>query len=330
MTRTFIPLTSFVSSPETEKERLLYTSASVASGFYTKHGFLITQHPIPKYKNYSIVMPEVLKNVSQNYWKDAAHGGNFMPKKLSSEMWEETKNIYLKPVDNHIVERFESQWKKVEANAWSAIRQFFPAETKWIGSLEVRITKIGSLSSHYLLEKRGNQHLIINLREDADFKEIINLLILALIYPMAKDFGITFTYRQSLRNFILSRKNFNKVYPDFKPKIYDNLKIPTLLKRKSEKYILDLGIPNIVDSSTIIDQNVANFGVKEIKLLRRLIEKNGNIADYNEIADLIWGQGEFKSYWAINKLIQRIQKKITGMGIENLKIQGVRGVGYKI
>lgn len=101
------------------------------------------------------------------------------------------------------------------------------------------------------------------------------------------------------------------------------------LRIKSDEYIKYLGIPDIIDPISEINKNISSFGAKEYKLLKCLIDKNGEILTYDDIADLIWGQGRFKSYWAINKIVQRIQKKINSLNIA-LKIEGIRGVGYKI
>lgn len=327
--RTFIPPTRFVSSPETEKMRFLYTSESVASGFYLKHGFLVLPAAVSKYKSYCVILPDAIKIVDNRYWHDAAIGDNSMPKKITSYMRDQTNNINLVPVNKIVVKEFEEKWKSIEINVWSTIYKFFKVESKWIKSLEVRITRIGSLGSHHLLLQKKGQHLVINLREDSDHKEIVNLIVLSLIFPLANELGLSFTHRQAVRNFIMSRQEFKKVYPDFKTKTFNNPKIPIKYKLKSEKYIKYLDIPNIIDPTKIIDQNISIFGIKEAKLLKKLIDKNGEILTYDEIADIIWGEGKFKSYWAINKLVQRIQIKIDGLGV-NFKIKGVRGVGYKI
>jgi hypothetical protein len=322
--RTFNIPFSFVSSPETEKERLLYTSGMVADGFYSRHEYLITPSPIDRFKEKCIVLPELIKNVSQEFWREATWGGQFMPKKITERMWNETKDINLSPVNLKIINKFKDEWRKIESETWKAIAPYFPNEIKWVKSLEVRITKIGSLGSHYLLDKKGGQNLIINIREDSNAKEIVNLLILALTYPQADDLNLSFTKRLAVRNFILSRPAFKKIYPDFK--IFDK-KIPVSLKRKSDEYIKYMGIPNLIDPITQINKNLAIFGIKEGKLLKEMIDKRGEIVTYDDIADLIWGEGRFKSYWAINKLVQRIQKKIDSLNIL-LKIDGVRGIGY--
>lgn len=324
-----MPTTSFVSSPDTEKERLLYATHSVANGFYVKHGYLILPKRIPEFNSYCIVIPPFMREVSPNYWKDAEKYGALMPKIITPRMRRELKNIHLEPVEAGILSDFESKWKKIERASWDAIGQIFPMEIKWIKSLEVRVTKLGPAGSHYLLNRKPGQHLIIFIRQDTNYKEILNLILLALIYPYESEFGLSFTHRQTLRNFIMSRKPFKKIYPEFLPKTYDLPKIPLHLKRKSEEYILHLGVPKVIDPLRVLESKMHVFGEKETKVVRILTNKKGEVASYDEIADAIWGEGRFKSYWAINKLVQRIQNKIISLNI-NLKIKGIRGRGYKI
>jgi len=327
--RTFIPSISFISSPETEKERLLYASESVANGFYPNHNFLITPSVIRGYENWSVVIPEVIRNVDLKYWSDANRLGSFMPKKISKHMIAQIEKFDLEPVNQKVIENIKNNWSEVEPQFWNALKTFFSQEISWIKDIEVRITKIGSPSTHYLLNKTKNQHLIINLREDAAIDGIGNLIVLSLIYPLEKELGLTFSHRQTLRNFIMTRKEFKKIFPDFKPKIYDSPKIPIYLKRKSDEYIKYLGIPNIIDPLKIINQNLFIFGSKEANLINLLIKFKGELVTYDQIADCIWGEGKFKSYWAINKLVQRVNKKIKGLNII-FEIKGVRGVGYRV
>ena len=125
----------------------------------------------------------------------------------------------------------------------------------------------------------------------------------------------------------MSRNEFKKLCPDFKPKNYDNLKTPIKLRIKSDEYVKHLGIPDIADPVNIINKNIAIFGIKEEKLINLLIKNRNDLVNYDQIADCIWGEGKFKSYWAINKLTQRVQNKIKTLGI-NLQIIGTRGKGY--
>lgn len=319
---------SFVSSPDTEKERLLYACENVASGFYQRHGFLTSPEVIKGYQEWTIVIPSIIKNVDQKFWKDSYKYGINMRKEITKHMYQQTQNIKLLPSSPQLVESLKNDWQRYNDKFWHELTKMFPKEIKWIGNVEVRITKIGSLSSHYLLYRTKGQKLVINLREDAPAHEIANLIILSLIFTLSDEIGLTFTKRQALRNFIMSRPQFKKLFPNFKPKLYDAPKIPMKLRRISDEYIKHLGIPNIIDPVKLINENIDIFGAKEIKVLKELINKNGEVLTYDDLADLIWGEGRFKSYWAINKIIQRINKKIKKLEI-SFEIKGVRGVGYK-
>lgn len=326
--RTFNIPFSFVSSPETEKDRLLYTLESIANGFYPRHGYLILPKPAKGYERYTIVIPEVVKGLSDKFWDDATKYGNRMPKIITKRMRKETDKIILPPVSKDSLIEFEKEWTKIKDKTLSAIYKYFPTELKWISSVEVRITKIGSGSAHYLLDKKRGQHLSLAIREDMNVEQIVNLLVLSLIYPLNNDLFLSFTHRQTVRNFILSRQEFKKI-TNLKPEIFDNPKIPLSFKRASEDYIKFLGIPNIINPINVIQDNIDLFGAKESKLLNHLINNQGQIISYDTIADLIWGEGRFKSYWAINKIVQRIKNKIKFLKV-NINITGIRGIGYVI
>jgi len=326
--RTFNIPFSFVSSPETEKERLLYACENVASGFYQRHGFLTSPEVIKGYQEWTIIIPDSIKNVDDKFWQDAYKYGVSMRKEITKHMYKQTQSIELLPSSPQLVNFFKNDWQKYNDKFWPELETVFPKEIKWIGSVEVRITKIGSLSSHYLLNSIKGEKLVINLREDSPTHEIANLIILSLVFPLTDELGLTFTKRQALRNFVMSRPPFKKLFPEFKPKLYDSPKIPMRLRQVSDEYIKHLGIPNIIDPVMMINENIDIFGAKEIKVLKELINKNGEVLTYDDTADLIWGEGRFKSYWAINKLVQRINLKIKKLNII-FEIKGVRGVGYK-
>lgn len=58
--RTYVPKISFVSTSDTEKERLLYQTAIIASGFYNRKGFVITPQIIPNIP--CVIAPSFINN----------------------------------------------------------------------------------------------------------------------------------------------------------------------------------------------------------------------------------------------------------------------------
>ena len=67
---------------------------------------------------------------------------------------------------------------------------------------------------------------------------------------------------------------------------------------------------------------------QEKEIMKQMIKKTGDIVTYDELADIIWGEGEFKTFWAINKTMQRLRNRLKTLGIESVKIEAVRGQGY--
>ncbi len=328
--RTFVPPTSFVSSPETEINRLLNSTASVASGFYLRHGFLVLPTSIPNYKINIVIIPKIAKNFSFKFWKDAKKAGTTMPLSITKQMIKESKKIKLEYVNDDCLNKISNSWKGTENEFWKFVKVYFPKEINWISEVEVRVTKIGSLGSHYLLEKKNKQKLIIHFREDSNYNNIAGLIILALIYPTAKELGLSFSQRMAIRYYITAKKEFTKLFPDWKQNKYGDFKLPKKLRDKSMEYIKFLGIPDITDPIESINKNISNFGIKEEKCLILFTKNKNELVSYDQIADCIWGEGKFKSYWAINKLVQRIIKKLDKLDIENVRILGLHGKGYKL
>lgn len=62
--------------------------------------------------------------------------------------------------------------------------------------------------------------------------------------------------------------------------------------------------------------------------MKLLIDHKGELVEYDTLADTVWGVGEFKTFWAINKLVGRLRNKLSRMGIDEKRLVAVRGQGY--
>ena len=69
---------------------------------------------------------------------------------------------------------------------------------------------------------------------------------------------------------------------------------------------------------------------QEYQLLSNLIENPRNMLTFDEIADILWPNGEDYSLWAITKLIERLRKKLSQNGISPHLIQTKRKKGYSL
>lgn len=185
MKRTSIPGTTFDSCPQMEIERIAYQCAVTASGFYRRREYLITPKIIPQYRSRCVVMPEFVRHLSKEFWNDAVKGAKTMPIRLTQRMKDEIGKYDVGSVSPELVDNLSREWQKVQDRYWEFLNTIMSDKAKWIGSLEVRVTQY-SKTSHYLLERKNGQHLIINLREDGNVAELARIIIVALLWPDRK------------------------------------------------------------------------------------------------------------------------------------------------
>lgn len=74
------------------------------------------------------------------------------------------------------------------------------------------------------------------------------------------------------------------------------------------------------------------FSRKELRVLRLLVEKEGNIVSRNDVATVIWPTDTEKEYsdWAIDQLIARLRKRLQTLYISPKSIRVIRGKGYML
>jgi DNA-binding response OmpR family regulator len=111
--------------------------------------------------------------------------------------------------------------------------------------------------------------------------------------------------------------------------------IPKKYKEKSDSYLKSLGSLQgrkiyLIDGSLYIGDRCveAMLGKEEKRVLELIINRKNEVVDVDMIADLLWGEGETKSFWAITKLMQRIRKKVEEWSGGKIKLIPLRGRGY--
>lgn len=69
---------------------------------------------------------------------------------------------------------------------------------------------------------------------------------------------------------------------------------------------------------------------KECALLQLLFQKRNHVISRNEIMDLIWGENEYPTPRIVDNYIVKLRKWIDTSNHSNIKIDSIRGVGYKL
>ncbi len=290
-----MPDITFRNSPITEKVRWKSTKLEVANGWFENHGFL--------------VVPELKEDVSK-----------------------QIQVIYLKEFEyvESRAEELEAEWKRVEESFWDELDHYLPEASKMHAKVVVDIGRIGTISSCYWTEKH------YYLRVDRSIGDLAAMIINRVLFVERNSIGLTWSKRESLMDFIMTRPVMKKLFPKFDPIYHQLSKVPLKIRRESERYVRSLGIAPTAKEFEVKNGKILINGVvvakeltkQEKEILKQMIKRTGDIVTYDELADIIWGEGEFKTFWAINKMMQRLRNRLETLGIESVKIEAVRGQGY--
>ena len=295
-----MPDIEFINSPKTEDERLKFTRRVIEQGFYKRQGFVVVPKITSRVKsNIQVVYPKVFE---------------------------------YKPVE---VKQFATQWRAIERDFWNVMDDTFKNISSSHGRIEVRVTRYGTTASGAVLRDHKSNRVVYYLRNDAGIASLAGMIINKVLFAERKNLGISWSKREALMDFIMTRPKMNMIFPGFRPVFGELIRVPAILRQESDEYIRSLGIEEKKPDFELLGKKIYVKGKEmgkeltkmEKKVLKLLIEKIGDLVTYDEFADVIWGQGEFKTYWAINKLVGRMRPKLEKLGV-TMKIEPVRGQGY--
>ncbi len=321
-----IPKTDWICSPDTEVERVVHATKVAASGFYGRKGFLVANKVVEEYPELTVVIPDLGYNSIAQYWQRVAEVPLQLPMVVPEELHRDV-GTRLKQDQNmgKRLNQLRDEWNKIEVAWWSEMSYLLPQETGRVKELEIRVTAYGTISSFSFLTKSNNQKLIVYLRDDGEIANLAEAIMTGLLYPASQELGLTWSKREAIVDFYLTRTKIKKLLPDFRPTLVNLPRVPLLLRKLSQLYEERLGWPKLENNQ---EKFIALLPNKEAEVARVLWSKRGELVSFDELADLIWGEGEFGTFWAINKRIQRIRidlKKISG---EQVHIRTLRGRGY--
>jgi len=330
---------TFFNSPRSEAERVLNTLAVILSGFYEKHGFVVLPELergmggegvviLPRLDYLSIPgLYERLKTVKPE-----------IPIKIEDVWVKKIENLIAKVPNNssRLAGQGSELWERVKGPFLDELKHYFPKVREYVGEIEVRVTQYGTVSSGNWIPGDKNQKIYFYLREDRGIEDVASMMVNLLMHLEKEDLGITWSKREVLMDFIMTRPKMKKLFPNFKPIMNGLTRVSAKVRRESESYLRELGIPQIKADLEVVQGKVIVKGTvlgkemskNEKKVIKILIQRQGELVNYDELADEIWGVGEFKTFWAINKLITRVRSKLEKLAIEGKRVKAVRGQGY--
>lgn len=291
-----MPDIQFLNSPRREEKRWKETRKEIVNEWFVKHGFLI----VPK---------------------------------LQSDVPAHIQVIFPSQVDYQLtkVEKVVAEWDLVGDQFWVELDHYLPEARKIHEQVVVDVGRYGTISSSYSIDH-------YYLRIDRTVADLAAMIINQTLYVGRKQLGITWTKREALMDFIMTRPAMKKLFPNFDPVFTQLSRVSAKVRRESEAYVRELGIKTITPEFELTGGKIRIKGEmlgKELtktekKVLKELIARQGELVTYDELADLVWGAGEFKTFWALNKLVERLRPKLEKLGIGGQRIESVRGQGYQL
>lgn len=330
-----LPKTSWIWCPDTEVERVAHATGVLVSGFYERKGFVV----FPSAQGVgSVVVPDVKYGAIHDYWKRVGEIPLQFPMVIPADLRREIEELVLPDtkIDMRIVSKRQQEWEKVQADYWQQVNLVMRDELVWVDNIEVRLTNWGSVSSYSFLTKKKKQKLIVYLRSDVGMEALAEAIATALLWVDHEERGLTWSKREAIVDFLMTRGELKRKLPKYDPTLSALRGITKKMRDESQEYLRHLGVPKQVRELDIDEGRVCVHGLStegewgklEKIVLMKLVEKRGEIVSFDEIADLIWGEGEFRTFWAINKLLQRVRGKLVGLGCEEKMLKVKRGRGY--
>lgn len=290
-----MPDLEFINSQKSEELRYRSTRREVANGWFSDHGFLV----VPKL---TMTVPPQIQVVLPSVCE-----------------YSETK-----------IESYRIGWERVGEAFWGELDHYLPEARKIHDKIKVDVGNFGTISTCY------NSPTHYYLRADRSVADLAAMIVNYTLWLERKQLGVTWTKREALMDFIMTRPVMRKLFPEFEPVYTRLLRVAPKVRRESEKYVRSLGLvlPKQeleVRGGKIWVRNTEQtqaFGKKERMILKKLVEQRGEVTTYDSLADVVWGEGEFKSFWALAKLVERLRASLRGVGIDPKWIESVRGQGY--
>jgi len=277
------------------------TRGVIEEGFYLRHGF--------------VVLPEIEQEVDENVQV-------IYPRELEYQKVE--------------LEKWVKEWSKIEKLFWEEVERYLPAILQINREMEVRVTRYGTVASGPPGKKVGIGKQIYYLRSDVDVSYLAAMIINNVLYLERKELGITWSKRESLMDFVMTRPRMKNLFPNFRPVMHQLAKVDKNVRKRSEVYLVELGLQMRERELEVMGNKLLVKGKsvkgwltrQEEKLLKYLVKREGELITYDELADLKWGEGEFLTFWAISRQIGRVRSKLGEVGVSGDKIESVRGRGY--
>jgi hypothetical protein len=313
---------------------ICFLAKGVSTSTYQNGGFLVLPNLESGFTK-SVHFPDL--PYSKDFWRSINFNPNInLSTQFPKAAVEEVKSLLAKKENTEstlYAQKMATEWKKIEKNFFNDLAKFLHLEKTLskVAKIKILLTPYGTRGS-FNPPRVGNEfNLMVTSRTDMPVGNIASGIMQNLYIIETKTGGEigsdNYLKRMATINFLFTKTVFSKYYPNFADLTSPTFSTPMELVKKSKKYLTKLGFASIEIN---FDTEDGTFSKQESKLLKHLKKLNGELATFDEVANVIWGASADEKYSleAMAKVIENLRKKIRESGIHKNVINTVRGKGY--
>ncbi len=336
--------TKFIYEPELEGERLLHSFQSLIFRRYRKAGLLVLPYRVAGEKRV-VYLPKLKRWGWEKVKKVLEKHERVVDVPVQSrELVELAETVRLgleiEPIDKQKGQEVERRWWLIEEFVWGAIEDVFPELRGKELKLMIYWTRYGASMSYGTAKKNGKKvGISLFLRDDMGVGEIIEGIVSAWWLEEFVKQKYSWEQMEAIVDFVLTKTKLRSLVKGFVPTLQ-----PTSYKKMeryyqdSIAYLQELGVGvkkgiEVKDGRVWVEGKPArvNFSEFEYKVLERLVQKKGEVVDYFELGEVLWGEEADRfSLWALSRLIYKLRYKLNQCGFVAHKLRNVRGRGYQL
>jgi len=336
--------TAWIYSKKMEAQRIINCASHIAGGFFAENNFVVVPYGLKIIDPNVVIFPNLSYHQIPRFWEKVQKIDNTcIPIKTDEKLTNKVKNLVNDknfPLPNY--DKVRNTWEKAQNEIVSTIENFIPQKGKAIKSIAIYPTLFGTNTS-FNIPKSYPADFSLWLREDQDIHAITEALISSLTRTdLTKKFDGTWSESELLTDWLLTESILAKVLKKYQAKTnwtptikQVRYKQKAKLIKVSEDFYKKLGISQSQKIFSLNGKMPEIYGKtakylsqREREILTLLIRKSGEVASYDEIAEIIFASEEAYSLYTISKTMQRLRDKLEINGVSSNCLQTQRGKGY--
>jgi hypothetical protein len=242
-------------------------------------------------------------------------------------------------------EQTKDLWYRAENAVLSEISKVLNFDLKNIKKIVIYPSSFGTAGT-FNIPTKFPVELKFFIRADKGIHTIAYCLVSSITRSkIMHDLDASWEEAQLLADWVVTASSLSTVLNKYEPNGGNfTPSIKSLRKKQSDVYgrlseelYSKIGMPikrfNFVveDNAILVDGvQLKNLTYRETQILTLLVNKNGAVAGYDDIAALVFTSEEKFSLYSLSKIMQRLREKLEFNGISGAYIQTIRGGGFML